>query len=346
MMRRIGVHADNVTQVRGRIGLGLDGAPTHRLDVPAVTSAWSSIWRPLRRAMPGDRYRGAMTLERADQDAAQVVAEFSDGSRLAADLLIAADGLHSGVRTRLLSDLRPRYAGYVAWRGVIDQRDAAPEFHDLLFRHMLFGFPDGELLLSIPMPGPGPGPGSSRCHFVWFRRVPETALPDLCTDASGRQHGSSIPPSLIRTELIEALKRDANELLAPQLAGLVTAAERIILQPIFDLESPRIAFGRIALLGDAAFVARPQVASGVMKAAIDAETLAHEMQLAGNDVITALERYNAQRQPYGAWLVARGQHIGGYLASRDGDPRDRIATLMREYGSSGVVGREPMAARR
>src|SRR5690242_21388912 len=47
---------------------------------------------------------------------------------------------------------------------------------------------------------------------------------------------------------------------APQLAALVSAAEPIILQPIFDLESPCIAFGRVTLLGDAAFVARPHVA--------------------------------------------------------------------------------------
>ena len=58
---------------------------------------------------------------------------------------------------------------------------------------------------------------------------------------SGRSHGVSIPPPLIRPELIAALKRDAAALLAPQLAALVHATAQIILQPIFDLESPRIA---------------------------------------------------------------------------------------------------------
>ena len=148
---------------------------------------------------------------------------------------------------------------------------------------MVFGFPDGELMLSIPMPAPR-GEAKRACHFVWFRPVAESALAGLCTDASGRRHGVSIPPPLIRPELIAALKRDAAALLAPQLAALVNATAQIILQPIFDLESPRIAFGRVALIGDAAFVARPHVATGVMKAAIDAESLADALAASGGDV--------------------------------------------------------------
>ena len=237
----------------------------------------------------------------------------------------------------------PRYAGYVAWRGVVDEAAAAPALRELLFHNMLFGCPDGELMLSIPMPAAGAD--SRRCHFVWFRPVDESALPDLCTDESGRRHGVSIPPPLIRSDLLVALKRDARHQLAPQLASLVSATSQIILQPIFDLESPRIAFGRVALLGDAAFVARPHVASGVMKAAVDAETLAN-MLAAGADVASALERYDAERQRYGAWLVARGRHIGRLVAQRGGGARARIETLMREYGSAGVVAREPIAARR
>jgi 2-polyprenyl-6-methoxyphenol hydroxylase-like FAD-dependent oxidoreductase len=256
--------------------------------------------------------------------------------------------LHLTVRAQLIPELAPRYAGYVAWRGVVEERQAASALRELLFQHMLFGFPNGELMLSIPMPGPQDGPhtGGRRCHLVWFRPMAEHDLADLCTDTNGRRHGLSIPPPLIRPELIETLYRDAQALLAPALAGLVTATEQTILQPIFDLESPRIAFGRVALVGDAAFVARPHVASGVMKAAIDAETLANALAACGGDGPAALARYDAERQPYGAWLVARGRHIGGYFAARSGDPRPRIETLMREYGSAGVVGDQPIAARR
>ena len=76
----------------------------------------------------------------------------------------------------------------------------------------------------------------------------------------------------------------------------------------------------MALLGDAAFVARPHVATGAMKAAIDAETFADALSAcaAMSGRPGALQ---AQRQSYGAALVARGRHIGAYFEARDGEPR-------------------------
>ena len=55
-----------------------------------------------------------------------------------------------------------------------------------------------------------------------------------------------------------------------------------------------MAFGRVAIAGDAAFVARPHVAAGVSKAADDAATLAEALS-AEQDVAAALERYQATR---------------------------------------------------
>jgi 2-polyprenyl-6-methoxyphenol hydroxylase-like FAD-dependent oxidoreductase len=313
--------------------------------VPAVTSAWSRIWRPLRQALPDALYHGSKALTGIEQHADAVTGIFADGARLDADLLVAADGLHSTVRAQLFPELAPRYAGTVAWRGVVEPHQLAPDLHELMFKRMVFGFPDGELLLSIPMPVPQGQAHERCCHFVWFRPADEATLAALCTDASGRSHGRSIPPPLIRPGLISDLKRDAAALLAPQLAALVNGTAQIILQPIFDLESPRIATGRVALIGDAAFVARPHVASGVMKAALDAEALADALAANSGDVDTALQSYNGQRQPYGAWLVERGRHIGATIGSRGVEPGPRIETIMREYGAAGLVRDQPIAAR-
>jgi 2-polyprenyl-6-methoxyphenol hydroxylase-like FAD-dependent oxidoreductase len=198
------------------------------------------------------------------------------------------------------------------------------------------------------MPLPQGKAGERCCHFVWFRPADESALAALCTDASGHAHGLSIPPPLIRPELIAGIKRDAVALLAPQLAALVTGTAQIILQPIFDFESPKLAFGRVALVGDAAFVARPHVASGVMKAAVDAETLTDSLAVAvaaDGDTVAALQRYNDDRQPYGAWLAERGRHIGAAIMARDIEPQLRIEILMHEYGSAGLVRDQAIAAR-
>jgi 2-polyprenyl-6-methoxyphenol hydroxylase-like FAD-dependent oxidoreductase len=106
----------------------------------------------------------------------------------------------------------------------------------------------------------------------------------------------------------------------------------------------------VALLGDAAFVARPHVASGVMKAALDAQSLADALATAG-DLDTALARYEREQQDFGRWLVARGRHIGAYLEPRCAAPpgeaerRRRIETVMREYGAAGMVGSETITAR-
>ena len=346
-MRRAGIAAPATLgiDVLGRTGLGPDGSVIHELAVPAVTSAWSRIWRPLRQALPDALYRGGLALTGIEQQADGVTGVFANGARLDADLLVAADGLHSTVRGKLCPGLGPRYAGYVAWRGVVEPRELAPDLHEMMFKRMVFGFPDGELLLSIPMPVPQDEANERCCHFVWFRPADETALAALCTDASGHGHGLSIPPPLIRPQLIAGVKRDAAALLAPQLAALVNGTAQIILQPIFDLQSPRVAIGRVALIGDAAFAARPHVASGVMKAALDAEALTDALAASPGDVDAALQRYNSRRQPYGAWLVDRGRHIGATIVSRDIEPRQRIEIVMREYGAAGMIRDQPIAAR-
>ena len=74
------------------------------------------------------------------------------------------------------------------------------------------------------------------------------------------------------------MRADAERLVAPQFRQIVRLIEEPILQPIYDLESPRMAFGRVAIVGDAAFVARPHVAAGVSKAADDAAALADALQ--------------------------------------------------------------------
>ena len=277
VMRRIGLATD------ASIGIGVAGPRRPRSRRPASFMSCRCPPSPAPGRASGGRCGrrcrtpatpAARRWSRIEPRAERVGAIFDDGSRAEGDLLVAADGLHSTVRAQFLPELAPRYAGYVAWRGVVEADELSPELHDLMLHRMVFGFPDGELMLSIPMPAPR-GDGQTRLPF---RLVPagrrKAPSPACAPTQSGRRHGVSIPPPLIRPELIAALKQDADALLAPQLAALVKATAQIILQPIFDLESPRIAFGRVALMGDAAFVARPHVATGVMKAAIDAESLA------------------------------------------------------------------------
>ena len=73
------------------------------------------------------------------------------------------------------------------------------------------------------------------------------------------------------------MRAAAETVLAPQFRDLIRLAGQPILQAIYDIESPRMAFGRVAIIGDAAFVARPHVGAGVTKAAQDALILARAL---------------------------------------------------------------------
>jgi 2-polyprenyl-6-methoxyphenol hydroxylase-like FAD-dependent oxidoreductase len=72
------------------------------------------------------------------------------------------------------------------------------------------------------------------------------------------------------------------------------------------LESLQVVFGRIALLGDAAFVARPHVAAGVTKAVLDAQSLVDALAASPGDLDRGLALYHREQQEFGGRLVARG----------------------------------------
>src|SRR3984957_1196117 len=253
--------------------LDRDGRTTATIACPQVLTAWERVYRVLRDAFPPQLYHRGLGLVGFEQSATSVRAQLSDGRTVEADVLVGADGLRSTVRQQCLPYVAPLYAGYVAWRALLPERAIPPE----LFELMTFCLPAGEQCLGYPVAGPDNElrPGQRRYNVVWYRPADEaTELPWLLTDESGVTHSISIPPPLIRRDAISAMRAAIERLLAPQCQALVRLIDEPLLQPIYDLASPRLAFGRVALIGDAAFVARPHVAAGVSKAADDAAALA------------------------------------------------------------------------
>jgi 2-polyprenyl-6-methoxyphenol hydroxylase-like FAD-dependent oxidoreductase len=280
--------------------LDASGQLTHEITCPQVLTAWERVYRLLRDAFPPDRYHRGRAMTKFTQNADSVRVHFSDGEIIEADLLVGADGIRSTVRQQCLPDVMPRYAGYSAWRALIAERVFPPAVHSELFGFMTFGLPPGEQFLGYPVAGPDNDlrPGHRRYNVVWYRPADEaTKLQWLLTDERGVTHAISIPPPLIRREAIAEMRADAERLIAPQFRQIVRVIEEPILQPIYDLESPCMAFGRVAITGDAAFVARPHVAAGVSKAADDAAALAVSLEKE-SDVESALKR---------------ARHLGAYL---------------------------------
>jgi len=315
-LRELGLATDDLgVHVTTRKILDVQGRLTHEIECPQVLTAWERVYRLLRDAFSPEHYRRGRGLTKFTQDSKGVQAYFSDGETVEADLLIGADGIRSTVRQQCLSEVAPRYVGYAAWRALIAERAFPPDVHRELFGFMTFGLPRGEQFLGYPVAGPDNDlrPGHRRYNVVWYRPADEaTKLQWLLTDDHGVTHAISIPPPLIRRQAIAEMRADAERLVAPQFRQVVRFIEEPILQPIYDLESPHMAFGRVAILGDAAFVARPHVAAGVSKAADDAAALADALQKEPN-VEAALKRFEAVRLAQNHRIIERARHLGAYL---------------------------------
>lgn len=326
-LRGLGLATDELgVHITTRKILDAQGRLTHEIECPQVLTAWERVYRLLRDAFPPDRYHRGRGLAKFTQDANKALAHFSDGEIVEADLLVGADGIRSTVRQQCLPDVTPRYAGYCAWRALIAESAFPPDVHRELFAFMTFGLPPGEQFLGYPVAGPDNDlrPMHRRYNVVWYRPADEmTKLRWLLTDERGATHAISIPPPMIRREAIAEMRADAERLVAPQFRQVVRLIEEPILQPIYDLESPHMAFGRVAVVGDAAFVARPHVAAGVSKAADDAAALAEALQKEV-DVETALKRFEAARLAQNHRIIERARHLGAYLqASRTQEEQAR-----------------------
>ena len=300
--------------LRGTLDRG--GAMIATLASQQVFTSWGRLYQLLKAAFPDERYHFGHSLESLAQDASGVNAHFANGSAARGDLLVGADGIRSAVRAQLAPEAKLLYAGYVGWRGLADENAVSPAAHRDLSDKLAFCLPPREMMLCYPVAGfaNSTRPGERCLNFVWYRPADEAReLPRLCTDAAGKHHGTSIPPPLIDPEVVAEMRRAADELLAPQIAEIVRLARQPFFQPIFDVESPHMAFGRVALLGDAAFVARPHVGMGVTKGAGDARALADCLGRGNSDVPAALSKYESLRQDFNRAVVARGRELGAWL---------------------------------
>ena len=363
VLRRLGLEVDESygIDVTRRICFGPSGDIVYEYPMRRKMSAWARFYRPLKDHFPHDRYHFSKTLARVEQKADRVTAIFTDGARAEADLLIGADGFRSTVRESIMPEVQPAYCGYIAWRGMVEESEIPPALHAQIFERPMasggaapgidydmlhaYGLPEGQFMTIYPVPGKDNDirRGHRRSNFVWYHPIDEAGLADICTDASGRCHGTALPPHLIRPDVVERFSRLAHALFAPQIAQLVDLAKQPFFQAIFDMESPSVVSGRVALVGDAAFVARPHVGMGTTKAALDARYLAEALN--SNDTLqAALKQYDAACRTFGGRVVARGRWLGAHLEAQVRKAREErtphelhhipFDTLFREVGAA------------
>lgn len=288
-----------------------------RFAMPQTQTAWNVIYTALKRALPAGVVRAGDAFERFEQDGERIVAHFASGHAETADLLIGADGGRSAVRAQLMPDVRPTYAGYVAWRGLVDERVLPEQVLNLLRERFTFQQGDAHLFLAYLVPSADGAieAGKRRVNWVWYRRLAPDRLRSLFVARDGTQRDGSLPPGAMRDDSRAELFDAGGRMLAPTLAALVDATPAPFAQAIQDLAVERMAVGRAVLLGDAACLVRPHTAAGVAKAADDAVGLAQALREVGHGrgFDAALAGWDARQRAASAVIAARGIALGARL---------------------------------
>jgi 2-polyprenyl-6-methoxyphenol hydroxylase-like FAD-dependent oxidoreductase len=301
------------TSCRGRRYLNPDGGDGVLQEMPQEFTSWEAIHAALRAAVPDQCYQAGSEVVRVSQTGSKVLATLGDGSVVESDLFLAADGSGSAMRRKMLPDIDARYAGYVAWRGTLDENDVPPDL--LPFFDDLFTFSEarrGGHMLAYFIPGSDGivTRGSRRLNWVWYVHVDAADLANVLTDKSGIRHRSSLPRGTAPENAVAKLRARALREIHPKMAALVSETRDPFLQTILDVTVPKTLFGRTLLTGDAAFVVRPHTAGGTAKAAYEASVLARALKSARANVDVALQSTERLQLEYGNALYQYGLALG------------------------------------
>ena len=227
----------------------------------------------------------------------KAVAEFDEGE-LEADLVVAADGIHSAARAQRYPD-----EGGFLWNGSLLWRGIAEVNPVLDGRSMIWAGHPEQKFVGYPIADlPG---GRQRFNFIAELRRPDS---DLGRAEDWNRRGA------LDDFLPQFKEWDFGWLDVP---GIVEAAPETFLFPMVDRNPiPRWTFGRTTLLGDAAHPMYPIGSNGASQAILDARVLAGCLRRHPGDVDEALQRYEAARRPATAAIVQANRGLGPELPMR------------------------------
>jgi 2,6-dihydroxypyridine 3-monooxygenase len=307
-----GVALDEIAVATDHIRyLGRDGSVIHEDPHHYLFSSWNTVYRETLACFDRSSYHLGHELTSIELEPLRL--EFSNGEVVRPELAVFADGVGSTARAALLPDVRPQYAGYVAWRGVVPEPVLSEATRHVLHDAITYYVYANSHILVYPIPGRDGSvlPGQRLINIVWYRNyLAGDDLHDLMVDEHGTRREVSVPPGALRAEHVAEARAVAAARLPAPIAEVVLAVENLFVQVVFDLEVPRMAFGRACILGDAAFVVRPHAAAGTAKAAEDAWTLRDSLAAHPNDLVAALAAWEPGQLALGRSLQARTRAIG------------------------------------
>ena len=303
------------TTAKSRVSLDINGKIINSYDYPQVYTSWQYLFSILREQISNDDYFMGDDCIKIEQNDDKAIAFFENGKKKETDLIIVANGIKSELRTYVDNKAYPQYAGYVGWRGVVNEEEISKNSLETLSNYFIVVLPYNQQIASYPIAGEGKNPfkiGERRINWIWYKPVPQKKLKEILLGKSGQQFEDGIPPNEIREEIVNDLFKEAEEKLPPQLIELVKITKQPLIQPIFDLQSMKMKNGRVVTIGDAAFTARPHVGMGVTKAAMDAFTLSEYLEDSSN--LDDLDKWEHSRLKESQFIVNRSRKLGQYLS--------------------------------
>lgn len=303
------------TTAKSRVSLDINGKIINSYDYPQVYTSWQYLFSILREQISNDDYFMGDDCIKIEQNEDKAIAFFENGKKKETDLIIVANGIKSELRTYVDNKAYPQYAGYVGWRGVVNEEEISKNSLEILSNYFIVVLPYNQQIASYPIAGEGKNPfkiGERRINWIWYKPVPQKKLKEILLGKSGQQFEDGIPPNEIREEIVNDLFKEAEEKLPPQLVELVKITKQPLIQPIFDLQSMKMKNGRVVTIGDAAFTARPHVGMGVTKAAMDAFTLSEYLEDSSN--LDDLDKWEHSRLKESQFIVNRSRKLGQYLS--------------------------------
>ena len=319
-------------EVEKRITLDGAGRVIGEKHLPQILTSWDRLQRLLRETIDETHYHLGQTFERVDQDGSGVVVHFAGGHSERADLLIGGDGIRSSVRAQVASAIQPIYSSYYIWRGAPNEADLEPDTRRSIFPYFTFFLPEQQQVIGYPIAGLNNDlrPGHRRYNFIWYRVGDAQKLREMCVDENGHQHEYSVPPPLIRKDLIAQMRAEAEAIMPPQFLDCLNKM-RPFFTPIYDFSTPQLVFGRVVLIGDAGASARPHMGFGMAKAGGDAQALAEALGRHDN-IDDGLAAYNRIRQPIGERIMLHGRKLGTHLGVNLRTDEDRAMwKLLQDY---------------
>ncbi|RDW59235.1 FAD binding-containing protein [Coleophoma crateriformis] len=181
----------------------------------------------------------------------------AEESSVSAEMVIAADGVHSTVRKLLQIPTRETYAGYIGWRGTVPEHLLSKQTIEYFSNRLNFTLMRGTYFISylIPTETGHVEQGKRLLNWVWYYVVPDGSpeMTSIFTDINGRVHQNTVPQGLVNPEVWAGqVARFLPQMIAP-LAEVVSKTPRPFVTKVGEAEcsTPSVYDGRLVLVGDA-----------------------------------------------------------------------------------------------